>query len=784
MTRPLETPLHAAAHESRRHWGRRVRVWLFGGFAWGVSVWLLEGVLSLTSQPAGAGEWLAAGRTTLFFYELGGITSAGVLGLVWAGLSRERTLKNWLDLLRLRWRELGLAPTRVRRQAIASMYAGVSVTLACLWLVFHAARDVSLRIGDRDNLGLCIVGIQVAALVVGLAAYRAAKRGFGRAESWLARRFQGSHSLAGHAFVVLGLCLGLLALVIASFWQPFAELLRRYALPGALGLAVAAGSVQLAPRLGTWAGRLVGAAALLMLAASGVTGALMRETSSAQQIWAAAPCARLALGWAELWFDWDRDAHLTGFGDNDCAPLDASIHPGALDLPGNRRDEDCDGADARFETARAPEPVVSAGASRPNLYLITIDALATWALESYGGAPGTAPRLAGFAKQSVVFENFFVQGPSTRLSFPALFTSRFDTQIVQVLRGRFPFELAASNRMLAEVLADAGYDTFAVIPSPYFSPQNWRGLLQGFQNVATRPAEAYASGAPHTASAVTAAALEFLRLPRQKPVFLWAHYFDAHPPHVWPEGAASGDGSEAATYAAEVTHLDRHAGELIDHIVAHDPHHVIVVTSDHGMAFDEPRHQRDHYGYDLSTLVLHVPFMVRARSLAPTRVASLADALDLAPTLTQLAGVAAPESFMGRSLVPLLSGTASDLPEVLFAQFYLGEEALRGRDPLVMVAARTTEHNLVFDRRTGTLAAFRWREDPEERHDRWPDVLAAPPDGRANGPRELHASSPRPADSDEIAKLRALKRALDAHLYEVVAPSTHSYRSHNETSSK
>jgi len=797
MTRPLETTLNAASQAQLRGRRQRARGWFVGGFVWGVSVWLLEGLLSSTARPEGLSEWLASGRATLFFYELTGIAIACVLGLSWAAVSGERTAQAWLDRAHERWSELGLAPTQVRRDTIASLYACASVTLGCLWLMFHATRDAILRIGDRDNLALCIVGIQMATLGVGLAAYRLAKRGFGRAQSWLDRRFHGARALVWHAASVIAACLGLLALVIVSFWQPFAELLWRYALPGALGLSIALVSARLVPRLGPRAARLTSYAVLLLLAASGVTGALVRAVTSAQQVWAAAPCARLAVGWGQFWFDWDRDAHLTGFGDNDCAPLDASIHPGALDLPGNHRDEDCDGADARGETADAHAPALrrteratgagtltSLRGSRPNLYLISVDGLATWTLETYGGAPGIAPRLAGFAKQSVIFENFFVQGPSTRLSFPALFTSRFDTQIDQVIRGRFPFELAPSNRTLAEVLADAGYETFAVIPSPYFLPQNWRGLLQGFENVATRPAEAYASGAPHTASAVTAAALEFLRLPRQKPVFFWAHYFDAHPPHVWPEVDPAGGGSEAATYAAEVTHLDRHVAELIDHIVAHDPNHVIVITSDHGTAFDEPRHGRDHYGYDLSTLVLHVPFMVHAAALAPTRVANLAGALDLAPTLTELAGIPTPASFMGRSLVPLLSGKPSDLGDVRFAQFYLGEEALRGRDPLVMVAARTPEHNLVLDRRTGTLAAFRWREDPEERHDRWPEVLASPPDGRANAAGDLHAGAPSPPDGDEIAKLRALKRALDAHLYDALAPPAHSHRSHNETASK
>ena len=408
------------------------------------------------------------------------------------------------------------------------------------------------------------------------------------------------------------------------------------------------------------------------------------------------------------------------------------------------------------------------------MYLITIDAFATWTLETYGGSREIAPQLDRFAKQSVLFENFFVQGPSTRLSFPAMFTSRFDTQIDRVLEGRFPFELAPSNRMLAEVLADGGYQTLAVIPSPYFAAQHWRGFLQGFQSVATRPAEAYANGTPHTAEAVTASALEFLQRPRHAPIFLWVHYFDAHPPHQLPEGQTARSSAEVDLYAAELKHLDAHLGRLLDSIVSTDPNHVIVLTGDHGIAFDEPRHQDNHYGYDLSTLVLHVPLLVRSPGLAPTRISELTDALDLAPTLTTLAGIAPPPTFVGHSLERLLAGVASELPDVRFAQFYLGEDALRGMDPLRLVAARTAEHNLVFDRRSGTLQAWRWPDDLEERHDRWPAALVAAPGSQHPG---------QAANTTEIAKLRALKGALDAHLYEVVAPSPwfRSHRSHNET---
>lgn len=777
---PETTPNTAAQAGSRRratapYWP----AWLLGGFVWGIGVWLFEGAQSVWRDPPGAAELLRSSRVTLFFYELTGITAALVAGLWWAGVCTRRTSQSWVANVRERWSELERGPLEARRAMLARTYAIVCVVPGCLLLAFYATRDAALRIANRDNLGLAGVAIHATVLLFGLAAVRVAERGIDHALGWLgSTRPEKCHRLGWHAAVVLVLGSSLLVCLLVGFWHPIAELFRRYAAPGLLGLVSAGAGAKLAPHLRRLrgAGRATSLGILALFALSGCSSALVRDRIL--RTWAEAPVARVALGWGHVLLDWDRDTHLSGFGERDCAPFDSSRHPGALDLPGNRSDEDCDGADTRFDAPASTRPMrptarrtgaATDRPTRPNLYLITIDALAVGSLEAYGGAAGVAPFLDSFAKRSVVFENFFVQGPSTRLSLPALFASRFDTRIDHVLAGRFPFELAPSNRMLAEVLAEAGYYTLAVIPSPYFAPEHWRGLLQGFQSVSTRPAEASTDGVPHTASAVTNAAIELMNRARTEPSFLWAHYFDAHPPHLLPAGQPARGSTDADLYAAEVTHLDGHVGRLIDHIVAHDPNHVVVVTSDHGMAFDEPRHEHDHYGYDLSTLVLHVPFMVRAPALAPARIASLTDALDLAPTFASLAGIEPPDSFMGHSLVPLLLGEPSNLPAVRFAQLFLGEEALRGREPLVMVAARTIEHNLVFDRRSGAFAAWRWQEDREERDDRWPLMQAGDP--------------PAPsAARAETVKLQALKRALDAHLYEVVAPqSARSHPSHNET---
>ena len=48
----------------------------------------------------------------------------------------------------------------------------------------------------------------------------------------------------------------------------------------------------------------------------------------------------------------------------------------------------------------------------------------------------------------------------------------------------------------------------------------------------------------------------------------------------------------------------------------------MIVTGDHGIAFDAPRHAKFNYGYDLSSAVLHVPLIVHGPRIVPRRAAT------------------------------------------------------------------------------------------------------------------------------------------------------------------
>jgi arylsulfatase A-like enzyme len=94
---------------------------------------------------------------------------------------------------------------------------------------------------------------------------------------------------------------------------------------------------------------------------------------------------------------------------------------------------------------------------------------------------------------------------------------------------------------------------------------------------------------------------------------------------------------------------------------------VIVFGADHGETFGE--HGVHGHARNVLTPVVWVPLVIRLpfRIEPPVRVATQVPNVDVAPTLLDLAGIAIPESFEGRSLVPLMTGAAEEGDHATYA---------------------------------------------------------------------------------------------------------------------
>ena len=422
-----------------------------------------------------------------------------------------------------------------------------------------------------------------------------------------------------------------------------------------------------------------------------------------------------------LWaWDQDHDGYLPAFGGGDCAPREAARHPGATEVPGNQIDEDCDGEDldpkATALRGKFDYPVSQAVPSRPPVVLITVDAFAASHMHALGYPRELTPNIDGLAARSVFFRQCYAQGPSTRLSFPSMFASRWDTQIEQELTGRHPFPISKHEKLLAEVLQEAGYDTAAVLSDGYFSPRFWRGITRGFRQIIE---SAFAGQhVPHNGARVTQAAISALQEQRDKPLFLWVHYYDAHSPHQQPPDVPVFGATRKDVYDAELSLVDREVGKLLAAIEqTWQGRALVMLTGDHGIAFDEPRHAKFNYGYDLYSAVLHVPLIVHAPFLTARSLDSPVSTMDIAPTLANLLRLRGPLPYEGVSLVPeLFTGDVSRPPELMH-QMFIEERKWKREEPLERVSLRTDRWNLLHDRKTGFFELYDYRNDYWETQD-------------------------------------------------------------------
>ncbi len=430
----------------------------------------------------------------------------------------------------------------------------------------------------------------------------------------------------------------------------------------------------------------------------------------------------LALGRQALDFDHDGYARLLGGGD--CDDADPAIHPGAVDLPGDGIDQDCDGHDSLIATL-APAaflPVPDAVPKDLNVLFLTIDTLRADHLGCYGYGRPTSPNLDALAAQATLFENGWAHAPSTRYSMPALATGRWPSAIEWDESIWWP-RIRGGVRTLAEALHDNGYFTGGMFSFSYFALADRRGFERGMDyynadravlHVAVNgPMESRGSSSREMADD----AIAFLDAHRAQKFFLWLHFYDPHlsyEPH--PEVPSFGT-SRADLYDGEIRFTDLHVGRVLAHLRALgiDDRTAIVVTGDHGEGLGE--HGITEHGFDLYAPQTKVPFIIRVPGLPPQRRTVPAGHVDLAPTLVNLARGKPEPSFLGRSLVGVLAGGEPDASDESKRRTVFQEvSSERGKKRALVTATHHLLWNWIPD---NTTECYDRRVDPGETHDRW-----------------------------------------------------------------
>jgi arylsulfatase A-like enzyme len=282
--------------------------------------------------------------------------------------------------------------------------------------------------------------------------------------------------------------------------------------------------------------------------------------------------------------------------------------------------------------------------NRPNIFLITIDALRADHLSSYGYTKIHTENIDRLAKDDVLFEQMVAQAPWTRASFGSIWTSSYPSQHQAISRTFTPGRPVSFDQVLtdglptiAEFFSNAGYVTIGLNTNPVIGA--FYGFDRGFQLFIDNPAlnvgkrsilfNVLKKLSPYSDPLLKTLGYRYLpaervyqiyqqivkRLRRErKPFFLWTHLMDPHGPYYFHESpSTNGDvytsispspqgiekllrnleGLPAVkeilikTYDSEILYADHYVGKMVNQLRRSKllDGTLVVLVSDHGEEF-------------------------------------------------------------------------------------------------------------------------------------------------------------------------------------------------------
>lgn len=362
--------------------------------------------------------------------------------------------------------------------------------------------------------------------------------------------------------------------------------------------------------------------------------------------------------------DLDRDGASAILAGGDCDDFDASRHPGAVDLPGDGIDQDCDGHDAVIAKPQVAVAVIEREAWRTsvaptlartkpmNVLLITVDALRYDMLALDAPNRDDFPHLTALLADSVWFTHAIAPASGTDISLSTILTGRFD-----------PYQKIATT--LLEALRASGRRTYAAIPGEVSRYVGDTMLARGVDKLVTVYTDWDVADVGDHVSAPTTAleGTRFLDDAGSRPWAIWLHFFDVHEHHqiAVPKSllAAVHDGGSPVIhkYRALLRAVDDEVGHLQAQLAKRGltDSTIIVFLSDHGESLGDDPRLLDTHGSVAYHKLVRVPYAIHIPGVAPGQRSDLVSLVDLAPTLLDLIGTpTAMAPLDGTDLVPAI----------------------------------------------------------------------------------------------------------------------------------
>lgn len=305
---------------------------------------------------------------------------------------------------------------------------------------------------------------------------------------------------------------------------------------------------------------------------------------------------------------------------------------------------------------------------KPNIVVFIADDLGWEESTPYGNKVVQTPNLQRIADQGMRFNNFFLTASSCSPSRSG------------ILSGLYPHSTGAMNlhedmkpnvQLFPELLKNEGYYTMLV------------GKSHGTNNPQVKKKFDIASlvdwSKPWEMGNMWLTALN--NAPKDKPFFLWASSIDPHRPYnqgVCPFTHKPEDvivppylpdipemRKELAEYYDEISRFDQHVGMVLKYLedTKQLDNTLIFVMSDNGRPFPQCKTRLNIQG-------LKSPFLVRFPKIVKpgSTTSSLISAVDMAPTILEIAGAKPLEKGQGKSFVKVLKNPATTFRDYVFGE--------------------------------------------------------------------------------------------------------------------
>jgi arylsulfatase A-like enzyme len=310
-----------------------------------------------------------------------------------------------------------------------------------------------------------------------------------------------------------------------------------------------------------------------------------------------------------------------------------------------------------------------------NILIYLVDCLRPDHLPFHGYPRNTAPHMAEFVKDSVLFSQAYAQSSWTRPSVGVLFTGLYPFQHLAI---DLKSGLAREHRTLAEILQDAGFHTLGI--SSNAGIKQFFNFDQGFSYF-----KYHSNLEGGTADRLNTYAFAELQK-KQTPFFLYVHTMEPHRPYQLKEEFAPvftedelAENSRVvevenlgrinlyrliAMYDATIAQNDKSFGDLMAELkrLGLYDETLIVLMSDHGEQFYEHggfAHGQNLYQETVKHLfAVKLPGQMNAGAVIP----EIVQEIDILPTLLDLAGIPVPSYCPGSSLGRLLLSPPSSGP--------------------------------------------------------------------------------------------------------------------------